>query len=67
MSLEGYQELLETQKKKEEEVKQIKEDLRVTKEMLQQLITGLGKITEQQQANLMAKSLFSSGILKMTS
>ena len=66
MSLEGYQEILDTQKKKEEEIKQMKEDLSTTKEMLQQLLVGLGKITDQKQANLMAKSLFSSGILKMT-
>jgi hypothetical protein len=34
--------------KKEEEIKQMKEDLGTTKEMLQQLIVGLGKIIDQQ-------------------
>jgi hypothetical protein len=28
------------------------------------LIAGLGRISDQQQVNVMAKSLFSSGILK---
>ena len=64
MSIEGYEEMLETQKKKEEEIKQMKEDLGTTKEMLQQLIAGLGKITDQQQLNTVAQSLFSSGVLK---
>jgi integrase len=64
MSLEGYQEILELQKKKEEEIEQMKQDLRTTKEMFQQLIAGLGKITDQQQLNILAQSMFSSGILK---
>ena len=67
MSIEGYEEMLETQKKKEEEIKQMKEDLGTTKEMLQQLIAGLGKITDQQQLNILAQSMFSSGILKAES
>ena len=32
--------------------------------MLQQLIAGLGKMTDQQQVDSLAQSLFTSGILK---
>ena len=67
LSYEGYQDVLDEQKKKEEEIKQMKEDLNTTKEMLQQLITGLGKLTDQQQLNVVAQSLFSSGVLKTSS
>jgi hypothetical protein len=45
----------------------VEEQLSSTQQMLQKLITGLGKITDQQQVNLMAKSLFSSGLLTSAS
>jgi hypothetical protein len=35
--------------------------------MLEKLITGLSKITDQQQFNTMAQSLLSSGVLKVDS
>jgi hypothetical protein len=38
----------------------VEERLNSTEHMLQQLIAGLGKITDQQQLNAVAKSLFSS-------
>jgi integrase/recombinase XerD len=33
--------------------------------MIEKVITGLGNITDQQQINVMARSLFSSGLLRM--
>jgi hypothetical protein len=64
MSFEGYQEALESQSKKEDELQEMKKQLNNTQHMLEKLIAGLSKTTDQQQVNTMAESLFSSGVLK---
>ena len=66
LTYDAYDETLESEKNKQDRLVEVEAQLNNTQQMLQQLITGLGKITDQQQVNLMAKSLFSSGILKMT-
>jgi flagellar capping protein FliD len=66
MSFEGYQQALESQNQKEIEVKSIQSQLNTVQSMLEKLITGLSKTTDQQQFNTMAESLLSSGVLKVT-
>jgi integrase len=67
LTYDAYGETLESEKNKQDRLAVVEAQLNNTQQMLQQLITGLEKITDQRQVNLMAKSLFSSGILKMTS
>ena len=67
LTYDAYSETLESEKNKQDRLAEVEAQLNNTQQMLQQLIAGLGKITDQQQINSMAKSLFSSGILKMTS
>jgi hypothetical protein len=67
LTYDAYGETLVSEKNKQDRLAVVEAQLNNTQQMLQQLITGLGKITDQHQVNLMAKSLFSSGILKMTS
>jgi predicted amidophosphoribosyltransferase len=64
MSFEGYQEALESEKKKEDEIDKMKEQVNNMQSMLEKLIEGFSKTTDQQQANTIAQSLFSSGMLK---
>ena len=65
MSFEGYQEALESQSKKEDELQDMKKRFSSMECMLEKLIAGLSKATDQQQFNIMAQTLFSSGILKI--
>jgi uncharacterized protein (DUF3084 family) len=65
MSFEGYQEALELQKHKEDELKTMQSQLNTVQSMLENLITGLSKTTDQQQFNTMTQSLLSSGVLKV--
>lgn len=67
LTYDAYSETLESEKNRQDRLAEVEVQLNNTQQMLQQLIAGLGKITDQKQANLMAKSLFSSGILKMIS
>jgi len=64
MSYEGYQEALESQKEKENQLTKIQQQYDNLQSLLERLIMGLSKTTDQQQANTIAQSLFSSGILK---
>src|SRR5205823_1627892 len=66
MSFEGYQQALESEKQKEIEVKSIQSQLNTVQSMLEKLITGLSKTTDQQQLNTIVESLFVSGVLKKT-
>ena len=65
MSFEGYQEALESQSRKEDELKTMQSQLNTVQSMLEKLITGLSKTTDQQQFNTMTQSLLSSGVLKV--
>jgi hypothetical protein len=67
MSFEGYQEALESQKQKEGELQSMQSQLNTVQSMLEKLITGLSKTTDQQQFNTMTQSLLSSGVLKVAS
>ena len=65
MSFEGYQEALESQKHKEDEIKDMKVQFNTMQSMLEKLIAGLSKTSDQQQFNTMTQSLLSSGVLKV--
>ena len=65
MSFEGYQEALESQSKKEDELKDMKVQFNTMQSMLEKLIAGLSKTSDQQQFNTMTQSLLSSGVLKV--
>jgi integrase len=66
LTYEAYGETLESEKQKQDRLTLVEEQLNSTQQMLQQLILNLSKITDQQQLNVMAQSLFSSGALKTT-
>jgi integrase/recombinase XerD len=66
MSFEGYQEALESQKEKEDELKVIKDQQTAMNDMLLKLVASLANTTDQAQLNTIAKSLANSGILKPT-
>jgi integrase/recombinase XerD len=63
MSYEGYQEALESQSKKEDELKDMKVQFNTMQSQLQTLITALGSIKDQNQINQTAQMLYKSGIL----
>ena len=63
MSLEGYQEALESQKEKEDELKTMKDQFNTIQSQMQSLITVLGNM-DQFTKNTFAKELFNSGIYK---
>lgn len=66
LTYDAYSETLESEKQKQDRLASVEERLNSTQQMLQQLIAGLGKITDQEQLNTVALSLFSSGVLKTT-
>jgi len=61
MSFEGYQEALESQKQKEDELKTMKDQFNTIQSQMQSLITTLGNMG-QSTKNTLAKQLFHSGI-----
>jgi integrase/recombinase XerD len=64
LKYDAYNEVLESEKQERHRLTIVEEQLHGTQRMLQQLIAGLSKITDQQQINLMTKTLFSAGILE---
>jgi hypothetical protein len=66
MSFEGYQEVLESQKEKEDKMTVMEKKFNNMQGMLEKLIAGLSNTTDQNQLNTMAKSLANSGVLKPT-
>jgi hypothetical protein len=64
MSYEGYQEVLDNQKHKEDELNIIKEQQTQTNEMLKTLIMSLANADSQETVNALSRSLAASGILK---
>ena len=64
LTYDAYNETLESEKQKQDRLISVEERLNNTEQMINQLIAGLGKITDQQQLNVLAQSMFSSGILK---
>jgi hypothetical protein len=67
MSFEGYQEALDSQSKKEDELKIMKEQFNSMQSQFQALITAIGNIKDQRQVDTMAKTLYYSGILNTSS
>jgi len=67
MSYEGYQEALESQKEKEDKLTVMEKQFNNMQSMLEKLIAGLSKTSDQQQFNTMTQSLLSSGVLKIVS
>ena len=65
MSFEGYQEALESQNKKEDELKEMKEQFTLMQSQIQTLVTAIGNMQDQNQVNNMAKTMYDSGILNM--
>jgi hypothetical protein len=65
MSFEGYQEALESQSKKEDELKVIKEQFNAMQSQLQALMAAIGNTKDQNQVNAMAQTLYKSGILNV--
>jgi integrase len=63
MSYEGYQEALESQSKKEDELKIVKERLSAMESYMQSLMSAFSNMHEQPQVDSMAKTLYSSGLL----
>jgi len=63
MSFEGYQEALESQKQKEDELKTMKDQFNTIQSQMQSLITTLGNM-DQSTKNIFAKQLFNSGKYK---
>ena len=63
MSYEGYQEALESEKKKEEELQAIKEQFSGMQSQIQSLIMAFANMKEQTQFDSMAKTLYDSHIL----
>jgi hypothetical protein len=66
MSFEGYQEALESQSKKEDELKAMKEQFNIMQSQIQTLIAAIGNTKDQNQVNSMASRLYKSGILNIS-
>ncbi len=67
LTYDAYNETLESEKQKQDRLVSVEERLNSTEQMLQQLIATMSKMTDQQQLNVLAQSMFSSGILKAES
>ena len=64
LTYDAYSQTLNSEKQKQDRLTSVEERLSSTQLMLQKLIEGLGKITDQRQLNIVAHTLFSSGLLK---
>jgi hypothetical protein len=67
LSFSGYQEALKEQRYKDEKINLIEKQLEAQSNQLKALITALGNINDQSQVNQMAQTLYSSGILNVSS
>jgi hypothetical protein len=65
MGFEGYQEALESQKNKEDELSTMKQQFNNMQSILEKLIISMANIQNPQQFGAMAQSLFSSGMLRI--
>lgn len=65
LTYDAYNETIQEQKEKEDKLKRMEERFDVIQSMMEKLIVGLFTTTDQQQLNTIAKTIFSSGILKM--
>jgi hypothetical protein len=67
LSFSGYQEAIKEQKHKDEKINLIEKQLEAQSNQLKALICALGNINDQSQVNQMAQTLYSSGILNVSS
>jgi hypothetical protein len=67
LSFTGYQEALKEQKYKDEKINLIEKQLEAQSNQLKALISALGNVNDQSQVNQMAQTLYSSGILNVSS
>ena len=67
LSFSGYQEAVKEQKHKDEKINVIEKQLEAQSNQLKALISVLGTINDQSQVNHMAQTLYSSGILNVSS
>ena len=63
ISYEGYQEALESQKQKEDQLKTVQSQLDSMQSQIQSLMSAFSNMKEQPQVDDMAKTLYSSGLL----
>lgn len=63
LTIEGYDEIKEQENLK---FRSLEERLNIMQSMMEKLISGLSKTTDQRQLNTIAQSLFSSGVIKST-
>ncbi|MGC2684724.1 MAG: zinc ribbon domain-containing protein, partial [Candidatus Nitrosopolaris sp.] len=63
MSFEGYQEALESQKEKEDELKAMKDQFNTMQFQMQSVISALSSM-DQSTKNTFAKQLFANGVYK---
>lgn len=64
MSYEGYQEALESEKQKEDQLKNMQEQFNAMQSQIQSLILAFSNMKEQAQLDSMAKTLYDSKIIK---
>jgi predicted amidophosphoribosyltransferase len=65
LTYDAYNETLEGQKQKEDELSTMKQQFNNMQSMLEKLITGMSNIQNPQQFGEIAKSLFTAGMLKV--
>jgi hypothetical protein len=61
LSYDAYSEILESEKQMEDKLTVIEERFNNMQGIIEKLVAGLAKSTDQQQLNSWARSLFSSG------
>lgn len=64
LTYDAYSETLESERQKEDKITVMEERFNNMQSMLEKLITGLSRTENQQQFNLMAETLVTSGVLK---
>lgn len=67
LTYDAYSETLERQKEKDDRLSTMEKQFFSMQLILEKLVEGLSKTTDQQQFNNMAQALFSSGVLKLVS
>jgi len=66
MSFDGYQEAIESQKEKEDELKKMKDQFDTMQSQMQALITAVGTMDSQSGKQEVARQLIEKGIYKHT-
>lgn len=64
LTYDAYNETVEEQKDKEDRLIKMEEQFNVMRSMMEKLLTNFSTTTDQQHLDIMAESLFSSGIIR---